>query len=246
MKIDTSVLNERVEKIWPPPIPFKFTPKSNKKKTTDEEEEKAKTATFEILLDPNEVDGKEYDRKIKIFEDGSPEEWVLHIREVEDLIAQLRFTKADQQINVWRSVLRGKAKEIFRAAWNKRNTENQGKAKAAQTKEEEILKAVINDCSKKFFGANWSGAARRQKSYMRNNLQMGDKNPETFYDRLKKMNSYLPYFPTKDGQPKYHELPEDELIDILDRSNKIEWHLTMLSQGKQPDNFETPEEMVEY
>ena len=49
---------------------------------------------------------------------------------------------------------------------------------------------------------------------MRKHLYMGDMNPEKFADRLKKLNKYLLYFPTKEGQNST-QLAEDELIDIL-------------------------------
>ena len=69
-------------------------------------------------------------------------------------------------------------------------------------------------------------------------------NPEKFADRLKKLNKYLLYFPTREGQNST-QLAEDELINIMDNAKKVYWHITMLSQGRRPDTFETLEEAEE-
>ena len=76
---------------------------------------------------------------------------------------------------------------------------------------------------------------------MLKHLYMGDMNPEKFADRLKKLNKYLLYFPTKEGQNST-QLAEDELIDIMDNAKKFDWHIIMLSQGRRPDTFKTMEE----
>ena len=69
---------------------------------------------------------------------------------------------------------------------------------------------------------------------------------KVFYKQLKKMNSYLPYFLCLDVQEHPTGLAEDKIIDILDTAKPIDWHVTMLSQGKQPEEFRKPEDLVEY
>ena len=59
----------------------------------------------------------------------------------------------------------------------------------------DVLKCTINNVSSKFFNPDWDSAAHRQKGYMRKHLHMGNKNPEEFYEPLKRLNEYLTYFP---------------------------------------------------
>ena len=75
---------------------------------------------------------------------------------------------------------------------------------------------------------------------------MQNVDPEVFYKQLKKMNSYLPYFPYSDAQERALGLAEDKIINILDAAKPIDWHVTMLTQGKQPEEFIKPEDLVEF
>ena len=111
---------------------------------------------------------------------------------------------------------------------------------------EEILTLTINDMAHTMFGNQWSTAACTQKGYLHKNVVMGDMGPDYFYKSLKKINSYLPYFPYKDRMGPFKTLEEDNLIDIIDQAKKDEWHITMLLQGKRPDDYLTVEEYMEY
>jgi hypothetical protein len=134
-------------------------------------------------------------------------------------------------------------------AYNLRHVENQKRKNPFPLKWE--LDMAVNDLAKKIFGSDWETAVRRQKGYMRKHLAMGNSNPEEFGDRLIKLNRYLRYFPKKiDSNSKmlieWPILPEDELVDILDSAKKPEWHLTMLSQGRRPETFESVAEAIMY
>ena len=196
----TKLLNEKIDKIWPPPIPFKVItklPKRSKKTNSPDDddeghEEKEKTRSFDIAFAPDDSDSETYTRKVRVFENGTPEDWVKHRIEVSDLFTATGFTTADKQLAVWRSLFDDKAKDLFRSAYNRRSTENQALQLNQQVDHQTVIKRVLNDVAKKVFGNNWSNAARRQKSYMRKNLRMGEMNPEKFFDRLGKLNSYLP------------------------------------------------------
>ena len=111
---------------------------------------------------------------------------------------------------------------------------------------EQVGALTINNMARKMFGNQWSTAACTQKGYLRKNLHMGDMEPDYFYEHLKKINSYLLYFPYKDGMGTFKTLEEDELIDIIDKAKKNKWHITMLSQGKRPDDYPMAEEYMEY
>ena len=187
-----------------------------------------------------------YKWKIKVFLEGTPEEWVEHQIEVTDLFNAGGYTTADQKISIYRAVYDGKAKDLFRYYHNARTVKNQDKPIGERVGVDEVLTLTINDMARKMFGNQWSTAARTQKGYLRKTLYMGDMEPDYFYERLKKINSYLPYFPYKDRMGTFKTLEEDELIDIIDQAKKDEWHITMLSQGKRPDDYPTTEVYMEY
>ena len=76
MKVDLqrAQMTQRAEKIWPPPVPFKRVTRDRKKKD-DDDEDKEKLRSFEIAFDPTDEDSDTYMRKVRVFEEGSPEEW---------------------------------------------------------------------------------------------------------------------------------------------------------------------------
>ena len=247
MKVDLqrAQMTQRAEKIWPPPVPFKRVTRDRKKKD-DDDEDKEKLRSFEIAFDPTDEDSDTYMRKVRVFEEGSPEEWVLHQMEVEDLFTTAGYVESEKKLAVWRALFDGKAKDYFRHYLNTRTVENNARDAADRLNGNDLLRQVLNDVARKIFGNEWKIAARTQKTYMRNNLHIEDRNPEVFFDRLKEMNRYLPYFPYRDDQNPPDTLPEDEIMDILDRAKKIDWHVTMLSQGRRPESFDNAEGLVEY
>ena len=105
---------KKLEQVWPPPIPFQKPKKSKKKDDEDKDDEKDKYRTFELYLDPEDDKTDTYKRKIKVFLEGTPEEWVEHQIEVTDLFNAGGYTTADQKISIYRAVYDGKAKDLFR------------------------------------------------------------------------------------------------------------------------------------
>jgi hypothetical protein len=109
----------------------------------------------------------------------------------------------------------------------------------------QLLKVVFNEMGKKFFH-NWQASLRRQKSYMRSDLYMGNMNPEKFVELLKKMNKYLKFYPQHDPFQDITELAVDELLDVLNNSKKNHWLLQMMQNAKNPDDFTSLEEAKDY
>lgn len=201
MKVDPqrAVIAAKIEKVWPPPIHFKEpSPKSKKTKKgegSDEETEKNRYRSFEIKFDASQTDSESYTRKVKIFEEGTPEEWVRHQVEVEDLFVAGNFTTTAQKVAIYRALFDGKSKDVFGHYTNKRTVENAARTASEQWSEDKVLEQVINDMARKIFGNNWANAARTQKGYLRKNLSIEEQDPEVFYKRLKTINSYSTYFP---------------------------------------------------
>lgn len=239
------------ENVWPPPIPYK--PKRKVKKTKskddskdDDDEDRTRYITIKVKYDPADEDSEEYDERIVKFEQGTPEEWMKYRKQMSELFERLDILDDyGLQHNHHTAALRGKAKDTYTRAYQTRSTENANKPEGERLDDITLLRVILNDTTRKFF-PNWENSAREQKSYMRTCLYMGDNDPEDFFDRLVELNDYIPYFPYREGGHAYTKLDDDELIDIADRAKKLQWHMTMLSQGKRPSSFATLNDAREY
>ncbi|CAB9499949.1 unknown protein [Seminavis robusta] len=163
---------------------------------------------------------------------------------IDDLIKTLGYTKTAQIVRVQRSLLKGKSAELYQSFYIKRFTQEV----TSEDQQKKALSQVMNDMALKIF-ADGAWAARSQKRYMRNNLFMGNMDPEKFADRLEKLNDYLKYFPIDKVEmehPPNKKLDWDELVDIMDYSTPRRWHPLMPSQGKQPHLFKSFNEAVTY
>lgn len=241
------------EKVWPPPISFaprteksKGKSKASKGHESDDEDDKTRYLTVKVKFSPNDPTSNEYDEKVYKFSDGTPEAFAKYRKQMDELFEKMNIDyDAAAQHRHYQATLKDKAKEAYTQSFNEHTSANVLKPVADRLTDTQILVLVINDTAKAFF-PNWQTAARQQKSYMRTCLYMGDSEPKKFLKRIVQMNEMFKYFPFRDGYNVPAPLAEDELLDIADSSKKLEWHLTMLSQGKRPDTFETLLEAEEY
>ena len=247
---------KKTEKIWPPPIPFLKKSKkpygkasAKSKDGSDEDEESAKYCSVNIKFDPTDDDSEEYKRKIIIFKNGTPEDWCDFRRTADCIFKEMHVkNNAEKKKQYFSAFLDEKPRLEMDRAYDKYSviSDDTPITELAEPVDLNVaLERALNDVAKKFF-EGWETAVRKQKSYMRKNLFMGNMDPEKFFDRVEKINDDLPYFPTRDGRRRPHKLDIDELIDIADSAKKMEWHLIMMSQGRRPDTFETLEEAKEY
>ena len=243
---------KKVAHAWPPPIPFvkatkdkKASKKSGEKGDDDEDDSKYRSFSIQV----GESEDHTYSRKVAVFDSGTPEEWCELRVAAEEVINELGYQEQPkQQASVYRSVLEGKAADTFRLAFSKqletRTKEDQGKTETSKA----VLKETLNAVALQVFSQDGEDSARAQKRYLRNNLEIGDGDPQKFADQLEKINNYLKYFPVKDVHAaKKNNTPMewDELVDILDYAKKTEWHIIMLSQGRKPHSFNSLEQAVE-
>jgi hypothetical protein len=241
------------EKMWPPPIAFHPKSEKTKGKTTksehdsdDDTDTKKKYLKVNILFDPDEPEGDSYEEKVFKFEDGDPEDFVRHRQQLDELFKKLLIEdNPDQQHRHYQASFFGKAKEEYTRAYNEHNTANEARPNNERLDDDVVLANIVNDVARKFFD-NWQSSVRQQKNYLRTCLYIGNQNPKKFIERIKKINEYLPYFPYHNGGEPYAKMAEDELLDILDSAKKIDWHLTMMSQGKRPDTFRDIGQAEEY
>lgn len=240
-----------IEKVWAPPIPFEPPAKRMnwRGKTEPAKDDKELYRSYEIPLQNGSAESDNYSRKLRVFENGTPEEFCAFCDDYYDFLVEAVYVdQPDVQLRVLRSLFAGETKDIFSVAYNLRHVSNSERDEPYPELWE--LEMAVNDVAKHVFGSNWETAVRRQKGFLRKHLTMGDSNPREFGNRLAKINRYLNYFPKKTDSTTNliypTELPEDELVDILDSAKKPEWHLMMLSQGKSPESFESVAEALVY
>jgi hypothetical protein len=168
MKADLKSFNERVEKIWPPPISFKVESKSKRspKKGDDEldGDDQKKQRSFNIFLDPENKDSDKYTRKVAVFKDGTPEDFVRFLMEYEELFKAGHYITASQEESIYRCLLAGKAKEVFTSVSKRPKTENLELASEKQVDATMVLAIILNDIAKKYVGITRKNSARRQRA----------------------------------------------------------------------------------
>ena len=241
---------KELEKLWPPSIPFVQPKKKESAKSKDDDgDTKDKYLTFDIQLDPNDDDDEDtVEVKIPRIETATPEQWCEWRMEVEELLSEKGYIgDYSKRAKIYRGLLRGKLLEEWNTAYRKHYTD----APLIDEADNALaVEATINAVALELF-PDGAGSARAQKRYLRNNLFMGKMDPEKFAHRLEKINTFLPYFPVEDATAAAPAntntvLPQDELVDIMDYAKSIEWHITMLSQGKKPHTFADLREATVY
>ena len=160
-------------KVWPPPIPFEVPVRAKRPPGSEKKEDKDLYREYEVPLgNPMEVDNQAgetgaqkaqtYTRKIKVFEEGTPEEWCIFIEDYYDFLLEAGYQDdSDTQLRVLRGTLKGKAKDVFTLAFNFRVQEAQN---AAPTKPAAwALEMAVNDVAKKIFWASVQNSCPKTK-----------------------------------------------------------------------------------
>ena len=252
-----------LEAIAPPPIPFyvdekrasgtKVSKKEDDKDDGEDADDLTRFRTFEVLFDPSRRSSGKYKLKVKTFEDGTPEEWCKLRQDADELFVAMDIDHetedaAMQQFNVYRSLLSGKAKEIFNRAYSEEHTANEEREVEHQLSFPSLLARVIDAVAKHVF-PHPEKDYRLEKKYLKVHLYIGSLTIKEFCDRLEKLNQYLVYFPCWEVGTtlcKPRVLGDDELIEIMDHAKRPQWDIKMLENEKASYNFETYKEIKEY
>ena len=202
--------------IFPPAIPFE---KPKSKKSDKDKEEKDKIKTFNVKIDSGNKDSDTVDYHIKVFENGTAEEYVQWLEAYKDVEKALPLEAAKDKVKVIRSVL----KETFLETFNTNIPE-----KLAEDLMDKEVTDALNKVTLKAFN-NDRHAYRRQVFYMRHQLYFTTNNFKAFEHRLKQLNKYLKYFPIPPGKTKANKcLAPSELVEIIDVAKPIEYQKQML------------------
>jgi transposase InsO family protein len=239
------------ESIWPPPIPFSLMSKYSPLKDASDKDDKkdaARYVKFEIPLNKADPNSNKYERKVKIYDDGTPFEWC-EFRETADALFEAygcqgeNTENANQRHYFYAALFAGRAKVAYTHNYNHYHAANSELPEEEQGSDNDILKLVINETAKSFFDS-WENALREQQQYMRQNLFLADLKPSLFIERLKRMNRFLAYFPRTDVFEDNNILiPEEQLITIVHHASHGIMQLQLQRAGKSVNDFHTLDEL---
>ena len=223
------------------PPPILFTPhlksqsvdgEGKEKKKGDKEKEETKE--IELLIDPKDEDSTTIKKKVLVLRNPDPESWIIWLREFEEVCESAPIKEANLKARTALQFLAGNAKE----AWQKFYTEaiadyaadiqtNKGSTTLLEHTYNKVLNQTISQCTREFF--HMEEATRRQLTYMRYYLSTEGYSIREFANRLKLLNSYLPYFPPKNSTAgKVSKLDEDELVEIIIRAKPRTMAIAMM------------------
>ena len=238
MKFDMAMVHRQVEmqaralQLMPPAIKFDKAKKQSQKdsrrsKPEEDDLDTTKYVSWDCRLDATDKKSEKVTRKLRVLEDGTPEDYCRWRIEYDDIVKNGLFNKAETRLQFLHTILRGKARDSFTTHY-----ENLRQQDVPPLNESDLIFCALNEMARGIFKV--TNAARRQKHYMRNCLYLGNYTVRDWSKRLIELNKYFPYFPIDDitGDELPHEgLAQDELTDILDCSKPISWHSKMLESN---------------
>jgi hypothetical protein len=88
-----SVYLAGMEKVWAPPIPFEWDAKSAKKEKASNGEDSDLYREFDVPIKQGNEDSDSYSRKLKVFNDGSAEQYCAFIEDYQDFLQEAGYQK---------------------------------------------------------------------------------------------------------------------------------------------------------
>ena len=177
--------------------------------------EKDQYMTFKLKTDPGNRNSAEYSLSVPYFRDGSPEEWLKFVMNLKRLFEGQNITTGPLKFSMARKLLIGESLSLF---------EEKASTVGAETLDQfdVCLRAVTN----KVFPMK---AINTQNRYTKKILRKPkDMRIRDFLARFKELNKYLEEFPPYNAN---QELPEDEIILILESAIPSKWQQQMVLQG---------------
>jgi hypothetical protein len=214
----------------------------------DNKKDAAQYVKFEVPLNNTDPNSNKYERKVKIFDDGTPFEWCEFRETTDDLFAAFGCegaadAHANQRHYFYAALFAGRAKVAYTHNYNHYHAANNALPEEERGSDNDILKLVVNETAKSFFDA-WDNAVREQQQYMRQNLFLGDMKPSTFIERLKRMNRFLAYFPRANiFEDANVMISEEQLITIVHHASHGIMQLQLQRAGKSVTDFDTLDEL---
>jgi hypothetical protein len=239
------------DSLWPPPISFNLMGKYSQPKDASDKDDKkdaARYVKFEVPLNNADPNSNKYERKVKIFDDGTPFEWCEFRETTDDLFVAFGCqgatdAHANQRHYFYAALFAGRAKVAYTHNYNHYHAANNALPEDERGSDDHILKLVINETAKSFFDS-WDNAVREQQQYMRQNLFIGDMKPSVFIKRLKRMNRFLAYFPRANVFEETNVvISEEQLITIVHHASHGIMQLQLQRANRSVTDFDTLDEL---
>ena len=177
--------------------------------------------TLKLRSQPDDKDSQTYELRTYLFRDGTPEEWLEHVKVIKKCLVGQNITSGPPQFAMLRRLLGGKTLNDLEAIVIKKNYQ--------ETTED--LGKVLQELTKEVFPTK---ALQKQKRGMRRYLiKPMSMKTSTFYARLVELNEQLVQFP---GASTDSKLPEDELKEILEFALPSVWRMQMTLASFDPQD----------
>ena len=161
--------------------------------------------------------------KVPVFEQGDAEDWVKWRIAYENLVEAYPLDTAEKQVKMLRTLLKGEAKDRFNTTY----AASQASTDAAK------LTSAINKVAKKSFNDD-TNEWRRQRRYMCYHLYFAQGQFQDFKVRLLELNRYLKYFPVLENKKTITCLPDNKLIEIIDKAKPVPYQQALLTSNYDP------------
>jgi hypothetical protein len=229
--METLVLQQR----GPPPIPF-----TKEKSVSAPANSRDLFVSISLRTDPGKKDSGTFEQKVRTFSQGTAEEFIRWRMAFDEVVRAKPLTSGKSKVGMANVLLTGAAKDLFAHHLLSVNVAPPGAASDDEDEDDDaIFDATIAQLSKQYVPLD--GLAK-QKAYLRYHLRLGNIGVKPFVARLQELNNYLSYFPNGSRASK---LPDDELIEIIDRAKPLEWHVAMLTANIDPSTMSL-QEVTEY
>ena len=214
----------------PPAIPFR----REKKK---EEDEDVETKKLKIRTDPEDEDSDELEIRATVFDEGNAEDWIRWRIQMDELVRDMQLTTGRQKIVLAKALLKGNAREKFTNILSdlrvNQEMDNDGSEDDDADEDwDDTFAEAIEKLGLDYFPSVHS--YRRQRNYLRYHVFMMDMSLADFKAELRRQNNFLKYFPVPDDREKCDILPDDELVEIVDRAKRVEWQRDLLTANIDP------------
>jgi hypothetical protein len=202
----------------PPAIPFRH----EKKKEDDDEVD---TKKLKIKTDPDDEDSDEREIRATVFVEGNAEDWIRWKIQFDERIRDMQVSTERQKEVFAKALLKGNAREKFTNILtdlevSRELNEDNGKFDDDDD-DDDLFREAIKKLGVDYFPS--VHAYRRQRNYLRYHVFMMDTSLSDFKAELPRQNNSLKYFPVPDDCEYCKVLPDDDLVEILDRAKRVEW-----------------------
>jgi hypothetical protein len=194
-------------------------------KTTTLEEDKSKFISIDLKTRVGAAaSSSTYKKYIKKFEEGSPQEWIDTLQDLEEVWRQNFISRVLDKVSTVRAVLKGESLIAFEAAIQETDNENQD-----QELNDEKIKLALDAVTRTVFPHR---ALEIQKLWMQRGMR---KPPELGIRKtvasITRINNSLPLFPDGREDSKFSE---QELVGLIEWALPASWRAKFDLEGYVP------------